>query len=106
MTLGMNFKDYLNQMPEQGDTGLNSFLHYVKTDRDFPVSSDPVVLGKYLYLKLNEEQTTGFQKLYIFYANFEQNNDVPTKYKNNQEELLNGVNTIVFMQNEDPEYKG
>ena len=101
----MNFKDYLHQMPEQEDTGLNSFLHYVKSDSNFPVSSDPVVLGKYLYLKLNELQTTGFQKLFIFYANFEKNNEVPAKYKNNQAELLNGVNTVVILQNEDPEYK-
>jgi len=100
----MSFKDYINEMPDQEDIGLSSFLFFAKNDSNFPNSSDPVLLSKYLYLRLNETQTTGFQKLFIFYANFEQNNDVPKKYIGNQDELLNGVNTIVGLQNNDPNY--
>lgn len=101
----MNFKEFIHLVPQQLDPGIISFVEYVKSDSNFPTSSDPVVLGKYLYLKLNEQQTTGFQKIFIVYAQFEKKNELPEKYEGNQNELLNGVNTIVQLQNSDPEYK-
>ena len=78
----MNFKEYINNLPVQSDSGINDFIQIVKSSEDFPNTSDPIKLCNFLYLKLDENQTTSFQKIFIFFEQFEKSNDIPKKYKN------------------------
>ena len=61
----MNFKEYINNLPVQSDSGINDFIQIVKSSEDFPNTSDPIKLCDFLYLKLDENQTTCFQKTFI-----------------------------------------
>lgn len=86
------------------DGSVQKFLEFAKNDKDLPDTSDPIKLCEYLYLKLSPELTLAFQKMFLFFAELEPNNDLPKMYVRNQPLLLNTVNKIVDLQNNDPEY--
>lgn len=88
----------------QEDTDLLSFASAIKKIENIPLSSDPRTLGRYLYRKLNHQQTLGFQKWFMIYLSSEPNNEVP-KELINQAAFLNAINIITDLQNSDPQYK-
>jgi len=100
----MTFRDYILMMPEQPDKGISEFIEFAKKDSDFPNTSDPKVLCEYLYLKLNPELTTSFQKMFLFFEQVEPNNELPKMYVGNKMLLMNDINYIIDLQNNDPKY--
>ena len=100
----MNFITFLRNLPEQEDDILNGFLDIAKLDNNFPNSSDPIKLAQYLYLQLTPDETTGFMKLLIIYIQTETSNQIPPKYKNNNDLFLKAINYILKLQDNDPLY--
>ena len=99
----MNFISFVRQNANMEDQDLKSFIQVAINDKNFPNSSDPMIMGKYLYRKLNHQQTRGFQKLLAVYRTLIPDNEIPEKFKN-ERAFLDAMNYIVFLQNEDPEY--
>ncbi len=64
----------------------------------FPSSSDPAVLAKYLYDKLDWDLTHAYQKLFVVYEQAEPDNTIPARYKGHLK-LLDGINIIVDLKN-------
>ena len=75
----MNFITFLKQQTKQPDEAVNLFVNFAVNDKIFPTSSDPEILAKYLYKKLNHKQTSGFQKCLMIYKQLEPNNEIPKK---------------------------
>ena len=100
----MNFISFVKQNHNQKEEALKNFSETVINDKNFPDSSDPRILGKYLYLKLNHQQTLGFQKWMMIYKTMDTNNELP-KELNDEQTFLNAINYIVFLQNNDTDYK-
>lgn len=100
----MNFISFVKALPKQDDSSLNGFLDIAKSDSNFPNSSDPIKLAQYLYLQLNPEQTLGFQKMLMIYFQVEPANQIPPKYKNDQELYLKAINYILSLQDNDTNY--
>jgi hypothetical protein len=67
-------------------------------EKEFPRSSDPQVLAKYLYDKLDWDLTHAYQKLYVLYEKVEPGNTIPHQYKG-QENLMSAINIIIEMKN-------
>lgn len=100
----MNFISFIRNLPQQDDPGLNGFLTIAKSDPDFPGTSDPLKLAKYIYLKLSPENTLGFQKSLMIYFQLEPTNQIPPKYKNSPDKFLEAINFILKLQDNDPMY--
>ena len=99
----MNFITFIQKQAKQPDEAVNLFVNFAVNDKNFPTSSDPEILAKYLYKKLNHKQTSGFQKCLMIYKQFEQKNEIPNKY-NDQMKFIDALNFIIDLQNNDPEY--
>lgn len=63
----MRFISFIKQNAAQTDPALKSFADYAIKDSAFPLSSDPGILAFYLYNKLDEIQTKGFQVFMMLY---------------------------------------
>jgi len=99
----MNFLDFVKKNSKQEDADLISFITAIKKIESIPASSDPRILGRFLYRKLNRKQTLGFQKWFMIYSADKQN-ELP-KELHSEKTFLDAINTIVDMQNSDPEYR-
>lgn len=93
----MRFVSFVKSLPQQEDKYLKAFIEYVKVTNEFPLSSDPAILGLYLHNKLNEEQTRGYMLLMFIYRE-EPKNLIPKSYIT-KDDFLSAVNTIVEWQN-------
>jgi hypothetical protein len=83
---------------------LKKFATFTLSDKTFPETSDPLELAAYLYKKLDPEETLAFQKWLMIYKSMEPTNQLP-EYCSNEKAFLDVINTIVRLQNSDPEYK-
>lgn len=96
----MDFLTFIKSLPEQDDKGSRDFVAFVRSDQNFPATSDPERLAHYLYRRLNHRLTLAYQKLLMLYFysknNYKQPSD-PT--------LLDKINLIVSLQNSDPLYR-
>lgn len=101
----MNFPTFIKQNSKQEDKDILSFIEAIKKINSVPVSSDPRLLSRYLYFKLNRQQTLGFQKCMMFYKASCKDNELPTELKNNEQTFLDAINLIVELQNSNPNYK-
>ncbi len=96
----MDFLSFLKSLPEQQDKGSLDFIALVRSDANFPATSDPEKLAHYLYLRLNHRLTTAYQKLLMLYFYVENNYNQPS-----DPTLLDKINLIVSLQNMDPLYR-
>ncbi|MFA6925271.1 MAG: hypothetical protein WC223_13580 [Bacteroidales bacterium] len=101
----MDFLTFIKQNAKQEDKDILSFIEAIKKIDSVPVSSDPRLLGRYLHLKLNHQQTLGFQKCMMFYKATCENNELPAELQNDEMAFLNAINLIVELQNNNPNYK-
>lgn len=99
----MDFISFVKASTKQTDPGLLGFVNAIKDMNDIPGSSDPEVLGRYFYKKLNHLQTLGFQKWFMIYFATEPKREIPV-HLSNEAAFLNAINHIVELQNNDPEY--
>lgn len=100
----MTFIDFIRNIPLQEDPSISRFLKWGRNDNSFPKSSDPKVLGQYLYMKLDPDLTMAFMKMIMFYSQVEPNNEIPSKYKSNDNLFLEALNHIIDLQNKDKNY--
>ena len=100
----LSFAEFIRFSPAQDDENLNRFIDLVNNDKAFISSSDPVELAKYLYKKLDPILTLTFQKAFLMYGSIVQNNHIPAKYLETQKAMLEGLNHILTLQDNDPEY--
>jgi len=101
----MDFLTFVKQNSKQEDKDIVSFIEVVKKNDGVPISSDPRLLGRYLHLKLNRQQTLGFQKCMMFYKATCKDNELPTELQNNEMAFLDAINLIVELQNNNPNYE-
>jgi hypothetical protein len=101
----IRFIRFVKDNVNQDDPALKSFAKYVLTTKEFPLSSDPRYLALNLCKKLNHLQTKGYQMYMILYRQTESTNQLSEDLKNNERAFLEAVNTIVNLQNNDPDYK-
>lgn len=99
----IRFLTYIKSNPPPDDPAMKSFYTYVEKAPDFPASPDPRVLAVYLYLKLDHQQTKGFQLYMIMYKEHP-NNQLPKDLRN-PTAFLDAINAIVHLQNSDPNYR-
>lgn len=100
----MHFIDFIKTAPKQPNKQLQAVIDLIKNDTDFPKSSDPSKLAIYLYLKLNEKQTTAFQQLLMIYRQMP-NHKLPKRAIAREDMFLDAINLIVNLQNSDSDYK-
>jgi hypothetical protein len=96
----MDFLSFLNTLPKQQDVSLQGFIDFARADKNFPNSSDPELLARYLYRKLGHRLTTAYQKSLMMYFYVSNNNVQPS-----DPSLLDKINRIVDLQNNDPLYR-
>lgn len=99
----MNFLDFVKKNSKQNDPDLLSFISAIRKIESIPPSSDPRILGRFLYRKLNHQQTRGFQKWFTIYKSMEKQNELPHELLD-EKIFLAAINTIATMQKSDPEY--
>ena len=79
---------------------------WIKNDTTFPKNtSDPSILAIYLYLHLNIEQTTAYQKLLILYQSTTPKHKLPERTTAHDDMFNDALNLIVYLQNNDSNYK-
>jgi hypothetical protein len=94
----MTLKEFILSAPQQDDESINYVLDLLKAEKDLPETVESI--SKVIYLKLNTQQTTAFQKTVMMYF-FTENN-----YQQPQDPaMLNKINFIVELQNNDTNYK-
>ena len=103
----MEFISFLKTLPKQDDKHVNAFLEWALNHKYIPSSSDPSILAKYLYDKLDWDLTHAFQKLFVVYEKTDPDNAIPAQYKGHGN-LLHAINIIVILKNDaghNPEMK-
>jgi spore germination protein YaaH len=100
----MTFTEFINVLPDQKDITISAFLTHAKKQADFPASSDPSVIAKALYKKLNHNMTAGFIKAVMIYSSMP-NNEIPKALLNDEDKMLRAINHIVELQHSDKTYK-
>lgn len=102
----MHFYKFIQSLPTQQDEHINKLITWIKNDNTFPKNtSDPSTLAIYLYLHLNIEQTTAYQKLLMLYQQTIPNHKLPPKTTARNDMFLEALNLIVYLQNNDSNYK-
>jgi len=100
----MDFITYINSLEITDDIEVNSLLKALKKIEGLPHSSDPRLLGRFLYRKLTKQQTFGFQKLFLRYKSLDKENEIPEDIKE-EKAFLQAINLIEMLQNSDPDCK-
>ena len=93
----MTFTEFLKILPPQKDITITAFQNWAKDQTDFPDASDPIVLAKALYKRLDHNQTAGFIKTVMIYSSMP-NNEVPEELLNDEDQMLRAINHIVELQ--------
>ena len=102
----MHFYEFIKSLEPQEDEHIIKLIMWIKNDKTFPKNtSDPSVLAIYLYLYLNEEQTTAYQKLLMLYRHLVPNHKLPKRSTSREDMFLQAINLIVCLQNNDSNYK-
>ena len=99
----MDFISFLCYTARQADKDLSSFIDAIKKIEGIPHSSDPRLLGRFLYRKLNRQQTSRFQKWFLFYKSFDKENEIPEDIRDDVA-FLQAISLIILLQNSDPDY--
>jgi len=90
----MTFKSFISTLPLQQDPTINWVITFVKSDNNFPDTSDIEVIAKHVYLQLNEKQTLAIQKSLVMYWTESENLH-----------LMQSENHIVDLQDSDENYQ-
>ncbi|MFA6922880.1 MAG: hypothetical protein WC223_01380 [Bacteroidales bacterium] len=99
----MDFLTFVKQNSKQEDKNILSFIEAIKKNDSVPVSSDPRLLGRYLHLKMNSQQTLGFQKcMQLYKANSK--NELPKELQNDEMAFIDALNLIIELQKNNPNY--
>ncbi len=102
----MHFYQFTQTLPPQLDQHIIKLITWIKNDTTFPKNtSDPSALAIYLYLHLNEEQTTAYQKLLMLYQHIVPNHKLPKRTTARDDMFNDALNLIVCLQNNDSNYK-
>ena len=102
----MHFYEFVKSLPKQVDSNINEAIELIKNDLKFPKdTSDPSVLGIYLYLQVDHKQTNAFQKLLMLYQQMVKDNKLPERSVARQDMFMEAINLIVVLQNNDSRYK-
>ena len=99
----MNFISFLALTYKQDDCDMSSFINVIKKLEGVPASSDPRLLGRFLYRKLNKQQTSGFQKWFLLYKAYDKENEIPIDIME-EVAFLQAIGLIELLQNSDPDY--
>ena len=102
----MNFYQFITtQLPSGQDVFIQQVIDLIKNDPTFPKhTSDPAQLAIHLYLKLNANQTSAFQKLLMTYEYSVPKHDFPERTTAREDMFTDALNIIVFLQNNDSRY--
>ena len=100
----MDFITFVVSIEKHEDPDILIFAKALKKIEGLPSSSDPRMLGRYLYRKLNKQQTFGFQKCFLQYKAVNKTNEIPEELKD-ETTFLQAINLIEMLQNSDPDYK-
>jgi hypothetical protein len=92
----MTLKEFILSAPQQDDENINHVLDLLKAEKDLPETVESI--SKAIYLKLNTQQTTAFQKTVMMYFFAENNYQQPTAQN------LDKINFIIDLQNDDVNY--
>ena len=90
----MTYKAFILSLPLQLDPTINWVITFVKSDTNFPDTSDIEIIAKHIYINLNEKQTLAFQKSLMMY--WEQTGNL---------HLMQSANHIVDLQDGDENYQ-
>ena len=103
----MHFYEFISSQLKKGqDKYIQQVIDLIKNDSSFPKdNSDPTALAIHLYLTLNEEQTSAFQKLLMIYKTITPNHKFPKRTIAREDMFLSALNLIVNLQNNDSNYK-
>ena len=103
----MHFYEFITtQLKQKQEKYIQQVIDLIKNDPAFPKdNSDPTTLAIHLYLTLNEEQTTAFQKLLMIYRTVVKDAKFPKRTTAREDMFLQALNLIVFLQNNDSNYK-
>ncbi|MEI7595837.1 MAG: hypothetical protein WCK02_08835 [Bacteroidota bacterium] len=100
----MDFFEFLMFTDKQDDKDLSSFiLAFKKLETIPPRTSDPRILSRFLYRKLNLQETRGFKKWFRFYRDYDKENEIPIDLFYDIE-FDSSINLIVSLQLSDPDY--
>ncbi|MEI7594487.1 MAG: hypothetical protein WCK02_01975 [Bacteroidota bacterium] len=99
----MDFITFVLTTEKKDDSEMLGFVSAIKRMEGVPVSSDPRLLGRYLYRKLTAEQTYGFQKWFLFYKSMK-DHEIPADLIE-EKSFLVAINLINILQNSDPDYR-
>ena len=98
----MDFITFINKIENHEDPDILNFISAIKRIQGLPSTSDPRMMGRYLYRKLNKQQTFGFQKCFLQYKAIKAN-EIPEELKD-ETVFLQAINLIEILQNSDPDY--
>jgi uncharacterized protein YozE (UPF0346 family) len=102
----MHFYEFITTQLQQGqDPTVQQVIDIIKKDANFPThTSDPAQLAIYLYLKLNEAQTTKYQQLLMLYKQLVPKHKFPKRTTAREDMFMDAINLIVSLQNNDSRY--
>lgn len=92
----MTLKEFILSLPKQEDESINYVLDLMKKEKNLP--EDIETISKAVYLKLNTQQTTAFQKILMMYFLSKNNYQQPKNLH------LDKINFIIELQNDDVNY--
>ena len=98
----MNFLSFAKEVKTE-DKDILSFIEKLKQLESVPNFSDPRNLGRYLHLKLNNQETQGFQKCLQLYKSNNQN-ELPKELQNDELAFIDAIKLISELQNNNPNY--
>ena len=101
----MDFQAFVKQLTKTQDSDIQDFIDIYKICEFAPVNSDPRVLARYLHLKINKKQTSGFQKLMVLYRE-NKNNELTSSLKADDLAFQEAIHYIEELQKSNPDYKG
>lgn len=95
----LKFVEFVTGSPGQDHPAMKSFARYVKqSGKQLPATSDPYELARYLYDKVDHEQTLGFQLFMMVYRH-QEGNQLSKQLQRNDKIFLEAINAIVYLQN-------
>lgn len=100
----MHFVEFVRSLPKGQDKRVQGFKDFVNGDKDFPLTSDPSKLSIYLYQKLDEDLTRGFQFCLMMYSKMS-GNKLPKMCFGREDMMMHALNLIITLQNYDSDYK-
>jgi len=94
------YLEVLKTFGKQDDPTTNEVVEFIVNDPSFPNTTNIEQVARYIYLKMDHQQTTAFQKTLMMY--FYIINDFKQPEDPN---ILIQINRVVELQNDDPNYQ-